>query len=229
MKNNESVLFKIIAVTCVILIVLVSIFGILICAFIKDKVYVTDVSFNKNGEMILFYSNDTTSTLKVPVQVGVDGKSAYELYLETVPEGETPMTQDEWLASLKGADGTDGVDGIDGQTPTVEIGDDGNWIINGENTGVPATGADGVNGQDGAGILSATINEKGELVIVLTNDEELNLGVVVGANGQDGVDGQDGVGIESIEQVGDKLIIILTDYTVHEIDLSANSTPEIVE
>ncbi|MBQ7602571.1 MAG: hypothetical protein IJU58_00255 [Clostridia bacterium] len=36
------------------------------------------------------------------------GKSAYELYLDTVPEGETPMTLTEWLASLKGDRGFQG-------------------------------------------------------------------------------------------------------------------------
>lgn len=37
-----------------------------------------------------------------------DGKSAYELYVEGVPEGETPMTEEAWLASLKGDKGDDG-------------------------------------------------------------------------------------------------------------------------
>lgn len=39
--------------------------------------------------------------------------------------------------------GRDGADGHDGKTPTVEIGDNGNWIINGNDTGVNATGDDG--------------------------------------------------------------------------------------
>ena len=33
---------------------------------------------------------------------GEDGKSAYELYVETVPNGETPLTLVEWIDSLKG-------------------------------------------------------------------------------------------------------------------------------
>lgn len=40
-----------------------------------------------------------------------------------------------------GTDGSDGQDGADGATPT--IGDNGNWHINGEDTGAPARGADG--------------------------------------------------------------------------------------
>ena len=42
---------------------------------------------------------------------GDDGKSAYQVYLDTVPEGETPMTEQDWLASLKGEKGDDGDDG----------------------------------------------------------------------------------------------------------------------
>lgn len=39
---------------------------------------------------------------------GDDGKSAYQVYLDTVPEGETPMTEQEWLNSLQGQKGDDG-------------------------------------------------------------------------------------------------------------------------
>lgn len=39
---------------------------------------------------------------------GVNGKSAYELYVESVPQGETALTQDEWLNSLSGAAGQRG-------------------------------------------------------------------------------------------------------------------------
>ena len=31
---------------------------------------------------------------------GADGKSAYELYVEGLAEGETPLTEEEWLESL---------------------------------------------------------------------------------------------------------------------------------
>lgn len=36
---------------------------------------------------------------------GVDGKSTYQLYVETVPQGTTPLSETDWLASLKGNDG----------------------------------------------------------------------------------------------------------------------------
>lgn len=53
---------------------------------------------------------------------------------------------------LKGENGTDGTDGengqngtngVDGKTPTIEIGTNGNWIINGVDTGIKAQAIDG--------------------------------------------------------------------------------------
>ena len=37
-----------------------------------------------------------------------EGKSAYDLYVESVPSGQTPMTEEEWLDSLKGETGDPG-------------------------------------------------------------------------------------------------------------------------
>ena len=65
----------------------------------------------------------------------------------------------EQLAALKGVDGKDGQngkDGVDGQNgadgqdgATPEIGDNGNWYINGTDTGVKAAGVNGTDGQNG--------------------------------------------------------------------------------
>ena len=81
---------------------------------------------------------------------GDDGKSAYELWVEEVNKGlENPHNpghnwpkdqtelNDFWYY-LAGADGKNGV--------TPNIGDNGNWWVNGEDTGVPATGEDGKPG-----------------------------------------------------------------------------------
>lgn len=32
--------------------------------------------------------------------IGPRGKSAYDIYLDTVPEGQTPMTEEEWIQSI---------------------------------------------------------------------------------------------------------------------------------
>jgi len=46
-----------------------------------------------------------------------DGGDAYEVYKSTVQEGQSPMTKEEWLETLKGADGADGADGAPGHNP----------------------------------------------------------------------------------------------------------------
>ena len=45
---------------------------------------------------------------------------------------------------------------------------------------------------DAVGIESAEINEKGELILVYSDGNEQNLGVVVGKDGERGKDGEDG-------------------------------------
>jgi hypothetical protein len=62
---------------------------------------------------------------------GKTGKSAYELYCDE--HSGTDLTLTEWLASLKGKDGN----------ALVEIGENYNWFINGEDTGVLARSVNG--------------------------------------------------------------------------------------
>ena len=57
------------------------------------------------------------------------------------------------------------------------IGEDGNWYVNGENTGVKAAGTDGKNGEDGQNGAPGTDGKDG----------------VNGQNGAPGTDGRDGV------------------------------------
>ena len=287
MKFSEGLLFKLVAIACCIMIALITVFGVVACCMIKDQNFVKNVELNENGELVVIYSDDSSKTFLIPTQIGEDGKSAYDIYLENVTEGEEPMSVNEWLESLKGNDGVDGENGADGLTPY--IGENGNWFIGDTDTGIKAQGEkgeqgeQGIAGADGVGILTAVINENGELVITLTDGNEVNLGVVVGkdgnngadgltpyigengnwfigdtdtgvfAQGKDGVgiknitinengelvitltdgnevnlgvvvgkDGENAVGIETIHQNGDKVTIVLTDYSVYEIDLSGN-------
>ena len=114
---------------------------------------------------------------------GNDGKSAYELWKEEVARGldnphnpghEWPKDQtdmnDFWYY-LSGADGENGV--------TPNIGENGNWWINGEDTGIPAQGKDGQDGQDGA---TPVIGENGNWWIG-------GVDTGVPAYGKDGEDG----------------------------------------
>lgn len=67
---------------------------------------------------------------KINKMTGVDtiqGKSAYQIAVEAGFEG----TEEEWLASLEGEDGI-----------SPHIGDNGNWFIGEEDTGVAAGGSD---------------------------------------------------------------------------------------
>ena len=101
----------------------------------KDGVGVSKSEINSNGELVITYSDGTSTTLGVVV-------------------------------GAKGQDGQDGANGKDG--------------------------VNGSDGNDGVGISSASINDSGELVIVLTDETSLNLGVVVGKDGTNGVDGTNG-------------------------------------
>ena len=117
---------------------------------------------------------------------GADGQSAYELWLAEVEKGlenphnpghEWPKDQtdmnDFWYY-LSGADGQNGV--------TPNIGDNGNWWIGGEDTGIPAKGQDGKPGDDGA---TPVIGENGNWWI-----DGVDTGVP--AKGQDGQPGANG-------------------------------------
>ena len=56
---------------------------------------------------------------------GIEGKSAYQIAVDAGFEG----TEEEWLASLQGEDGV-----------SPHIGDNGNWFIGEEDTGISASG-----------------------------------------------------------------------------------------
>lgn len=70
--------------------------------------------------------------------------------------GETPLSYEDWLKSVKGekgdpgepgAPGKDGRDGKDAVAPTIEIGSNGNWFINGVDSGKKAQGEKGADAQ----------------------------------------------------------------------------------
>lgn len=47
-------------------------------------------------------------------EVDAEGKSAYQVYVASVPQGETPMTEAQWLASLKGEKGDNAINPFKG-------------------------------------------------------------------------------------------------------------------
>ena len=144
---------------------------------------------------------------------------SYEGTMSWIPFGaDYTALPNPYALTLTGAvtasyDGSEAVSveipkGIDGVTPT--IGDNGNWYLGTTDTGKPSRGekgdkgdkgdqgeqglqgVQGATGATGNGIASATINEYGELVIVYTNGDNINLGKVIGAKGEKGDKGDTG-------------------------------------
>ena len=139
---------------------------------------------------------------------GEDGKSAYEIWLEEVEKGlenphnpgtDWPKDQtdlnDFWYY-LSGADGEDGV--------TPNIGENGNWWIGGEDTGIAAQGPqgpqgepgeDGEDGQDGEDGKPGTGGSTPNIYIDPVTKHWIINGVDTGivAEGKDGDDGEDGL------------------------------------
>lgn len=109
---------------------------------------IRDASINRDGHLILTFTNGTTKDLgKV---VGKDGKDG-----------------------RNGVDGKDGHDGRDGRdAPAGRDGKDGRDGTAGKD-GAPgkegAAGADGNNGKDGRGIASVKVDKDGKLVVTLTD------------------------------------------------------------
>lgn len=66
----------------------------------------------------------------------------FKIYQLALADGYSG-TYEEWLASIKGTDGKDG------HSPIITIGENGNWFIDGVDTGVKAQGENGKDGQDG--------------------------------------------------------------------------------
>ena len=114
--------------------------------------------------------DNSSATETVDAQI----KSVYNMYVANAEaNGEKPISYEEWLATIKGEKGekgekgdkgdagTDGKDGVDGVSPTIEISEDGFWIINDIKTEYKAIGADGkdgVDGKDGTGGNTAAEN-----------------------------------------------------------------------
>ncbi len=198
--------------------------------------------------LAVFTACDTTNNDNSDEQI----LAVYNTYVAQMEEdGETPLSYEQWLKSIKGekgdkgdkgdkgekgdagqngTNGANGKDGKDGVTPTIEISSDGFWVINGTKTEYKAIGVDGqngtngtngTNGKDGKDGVTPTIeiSNDGFWVINDTKTEYKAIGVdgQNGTNGKDGTNGtngKDGRGIVSaiINEDGN-LIITYNDGT----------------
>lgn len=151
----------------------------------KDGVGIKKTEINALGELVITYTDDTADNLGVIVSDnGGAGTSA------DAPRVQINSTTNEWEIS------TDG-----GKT----------WA----STGVKATGekgkdgVDGVDGEDGVGVSGAEIDVNDHLIIKLSDNTSIDVGVVVGSDGKDGTNGKDGVGIKNVT-VSDEGILNVT-------------------
>ena len=142
---------------------------------------------------------------------GADGKDGVSptVTTETI-SGGTRVT----ITDAEGAHSFDVMNGQDGgEAATPTIGENGNWYINGEDTGKPSRGEDGAPGADGADGVSPTVATsaiEGGTHVTITDASGAHEFDVMngtdgapGAKGDPGEDGADGfsptVSVESIE------------------------------
>ena len=106
-----------------------------------------------------WFISDKDSGIPATGPAGADGESgltAYQVWVDFIngggdenwPESDTEVYHFfKYLKGEKGDVGATGAKGDDGKTPY--IGDNGSWVIGGEDTGIPATGPKGEDGETG--------------------------------------------------------------------------------
>ena len=82
------------------------------------------------------------------VEIFLSNNKSYKIY--NGAKGETGATGAQGEKGDKGDKGDTGAAGADGVAPVVTIGDNGNWFINGVDTGKPSRGEKGETGATGA-------------------------------------------------------------------------------
>lgn len=102
-----------------------------------------------------------------------------------------------------GEQGIEGKPGADGHTPIISIGENGNWFIDGVDSGICSKGSDGQkgeageNGVNGNGISKIEYSHsEGELdyyVISFDDGTTFEFSLKNGVDGEDGLDGKDGL------------------------------------
>ena len=121
--------------------------------------------------------------------IALDKKIAYleqlmsEVEQQVGPKGDKGDRGPQGVAGERGMDGMPGKNGRDGRD-----------------------GMDGNDGMDGVGIKDAKVDFDGTLVLTLSDDNEVDLGIVVGENGKDGRDGVNGLGITPGGTTGQVLV-----------------------
>ena len=165
------------------------------------------------GENGNWFKNGEDTGNKAIGTDGQDGKDGNGIKSITIDQANSDATKTTYIITFdnnstytyvvkNGTNSQNGEDGQDGSVVT--IGANGNWYIDGEDTGILArgqNGSDGTNGQDGKdgnGIKSITIDQansdatKTTYIITFDNNSTYTYVVKNGINGQNGEDGKDG-------------------------------------
>ena len=98
--------------------------------------------FDDENKCIVVRDHKGREVAKLPGFYGKDGKSFFDIWAE-----KEKLEDRSWENFLKFWRGKRGDPGDPGATPY--IGENGNWFIEGKDTGVKARGQDGRNGNDG--------------------------------------------------------------------------------
>ena len=161
----------------------------------QDAPKITGIVY-ESGELVFSFSDDSSPiSVEIPVpENGKDGKDGVGIESIDFADGKlqvlyTDKSTDEIVIPvIQGPKGDKGDPGTPGSVVT--IGENGNWFIDGEDTGVKAKGEDGQNGADGTA-STITISENNTWVID-GKDTGVSVNGDKGDPGEDGQDGEDG-------------------------------------
>ena len=125
-----------------------------------DGVGIKKAAVNDSGHLMIRLTDDTL--MDTGYVIGADGKDGRDGV--DGRDGRDGADGKDGTDGKDGEDGADGIDGVDGQTPY--IGENGNWWIGNEDTGVKAESTDFIYDNRGEGtILVAYVGNDYDVVI----------------------------------------------------------------
>ncbi len=145
------------------------------------------VTIGANGNWYVD-GQDTGQEAKGPQgDAGKDGRSVLSIE-KTSSDGDvdtyTITYSDGTTSTFKVTNGSDGSQGIQGEkgdaghTPKVTIGANGNWYVDGVDSGFPAKGEKGDKGETGISVTKAYIDDNGDLICEMSDGSKVNAGHV---------------------------------------------------
>ena len=144
---------------------------------------------------------DGRSVVSIEKTKSIGMIDTYEItYSDGTKDYFTVTNGKDGVEGKPGEQGIQGIPGKDGETPTIEIGESGTWIINGVDSKIPATGPKGDKGdqgdpgKDGKGIISIQFtSSKGNVDIYTITYTDGTTSIFNVTNGVDGTPGKDGI------------------------------------